>query len=115
MPGSSTSLAGLRMRPVETSIGSVISADTLFEFSQTGEVVSAVYSGGRIVLGTLVGIIDGPSLIFRYAQVAQDHQVHGGRSECHISMSANGRLQLTERFTWDSAAGSGVNVLEAVE
>ena len=113
-PGS-ISLAGLRMRPVKTSLGSVISADTLFEFAQTGHVVSARYAGGRIVLGVLAGIVDGSSLEFRYAQVDENEHVQGGRSECDIAFGANGRLQLTERFTWDSDAGSGVNVLEIVD
>ena len=109
------SLAGLRMRPIATCTGSVISADTLFEFAQTGNVISARYAGGRIVVGVLAGTIDGSSVAFRYAQVDDECHVQGGRSECQISLSADGRLQLTERFTWESGAGSGVNVLESVE
>ena len=108
-------LDGLRMRPVQTSAGSVISGETLFEFSQDDQVVSARYAGGEIVLGTLVGIVDGPSLVFRYAQVDRGLNVHGGHSQCEIGLSPAGRLQLAEHFTWDSAAGGGINILETVD
>jgi hypothetical protein len=103
------------MRPVSTGPGSVIDGRTLFEFAQTDHIVSARYAGGRVVLGVLVGILDAPGLTFRYAQVHDDGELHGGRSECELSSGPDGRLRLTERFTWDAERGSGVNVLEQVE
>jgi hypothetical protein len=111
---ATTSLNGTRMRPVRTSASSIISRDTLFEFTQDGQVVSARYAGGRIVLGALVGVREGDILTFRYAQVHADGNLEGGRSECRVSTSANGLMQIEERFTWDSEAAQGVNVLEAV-
>jgi hypothetical protein len=109
------SLSGVRMRPVTTSAGSVISAETLFEFTQNGPVVSARYTGGRIVLGVLVGVLHSTRLTFRYAQVHDAGDVHGGRSDCDLSRDANGRLRLTEHFTWDADLGSGTNVLESLD
>jgi hypothetical protein len=109
------SLDGVRMRPIATSAGSVISAETVFEFTQNGPIVSARYTGGRIVLGVLVGVLDSTRLTFRYAQVHDDSGVNGGRSDCDLSRDANGRLRLTEHFTWDADLGSGTNVLESLD
>ena len=110
---TTVSLHGKRLRPVRTSAASVISGDTVFEFVQEGHVVFARYAGGRIVCGALVGILNGASLTFRYAQADRDGNLQGGRSECDV-VTVDGRVQIEERFTF-AGAESGVNVLETIE
>jgi hypothetical protein len=110
----SRSLDRVRMRTVATGESGVVSRDTWLEFRENGDTVSARYAGGSIRLGSLVGTRRGESLEFRYAQVDVAGRVDGGRSECTLSVTEDGRLRLAERFQWESRAGGGVNVFEEV-
>jgi hypothetical protein len=55
---TSSSLHGRRMRVTSTDSGGVVSGETILEFEQTGDVVSARDRGGTIVDGYLVGKLD---------------------------------------------------------
>ena len=67
------SLNGKQMRVVSTAKVGVVSEETLFTFTQEGSVVSAHYSGGKVRLGHLVGIISSGILHFRYAPLKRDY------------------------------------------
>jgi hypothetical protein len=67
---TSSGFHGRRMRVTSTDSGGVVSGETILEFEQTSDVVSARYRGGTIVDGYLVGKLDptGTSLRFCYVQ-----------------------------------------------
>lgn len=109
------SLDGVRMRAVGTDDAGQVDSRTLFLFSQRGSIVSARYSGGAVELGYLVGHVIANRLAFRYCQVDQRGEVHGGRSSCEIGRLADGRIWLREHFRWESREGGGTNMLEQVE
>jgi len=108
------SLNGKQMRVVSTAEVGVVNAETLFTFTQEGSVVSAHYSGGKVRLGHLVGIISSGILHFRYAQLDTEGRLDGGYSTCEISRTSDGRIRLLEHFQWESREGSGTNVFEEV-
>jgi uncharacterized protein DUF6196 len=108
------SLHGVRMRAVVTGGAGEANADTLFTFAQQESTVSALYAGGTVRLGYLVGTLKSDRLEFRYAQVDRDGHVDGGHSVCDIARLADGRVRLVEHFQWESRVGSGTNVLEEV-
>ncbi len=60
------SLDGLRMNATVTAENGVIGEDTIFLFRESGQLVSAEYSGGRVVQGYLVGVRTEAVLIFRH-------------------------------------------------
>jgi hypothetical protein len=106
------SLDGIRMHVVSTAEGGEVNAETLFEFTQDGSLVSARYAGGRVRLGYLVGTMSEEGLRFRYAQVDHSGRLDGGYSTCEIGRTAEGRIRLAEHFKWDSREGSGTNLYE---
>jgi len=106
------SLNGKQMRIVSTAEAGVVNAETVFTFTQEGSVVSAHYSGGRVRLGHLVGIISSGILHFRYAQLDTEGRLDGGYSTCEISRTSDGRMRLLEHFQWQSREGSGTNIFE---
>jgi hypothetical protein len=112
--GRLPSLDGLSMRPTATSAHGEIDPETLFVFSQEGDVVSARYAGGTVRLGFLVGTRSGNGVAWRYAQLDPEGRLHGGHSLCELSALPNGRMKLVEHFNWDSWDGSGSNHLEQV-
>ena len=110
--GKQISLDGIRMHVVSTANAGVVNAETLFTFTQEGSVVSAGYSGGKVRLGYLVGVISSEGLRFRYAQLDVEGHLDGGYSNCEISRTDDGRIRLVEHFEWESREGSGTNVFE---
>jgi len=108
----SISLNGVKMHVTTTAAEGVVNADTIFTFSQDGPVVTARYAGGKVLAGSLVGVMSAGRLEFQYAQMDLDHRLDGGRSTCEVSRGADGRLRLLEHFEWASREGSGTNVFE---
>lgn len=94
-----------------------MSGETILEFEQTSEVVSARYRGGTIVDGYLIGKLDpaGTSLHFCYVQADVRGNVDAGSSTGTIDQMQDGRLRLTEEFKWFTRSGRGINVFEEIK
>lgn len=106
-------LNGRRFRPVADVAGGDVGTDTVFEYEEDEDgVVSAMYAGGSVRLGFLVGTRTGLKLSFRYAQVRPDGSTANGRGEAVIENLDDGRLRLHERWAWESEEGSGTSVVE---
>ena len=108
------SLDGIKMRVVTTAPNGVVGADTVFVFQQHERVVTAHYSGGRIVAGFLAGVWDGERLPFRYVQIADGETLDSGRSVARVTKLPDGRLRLEEQFQWESKPGTGTNIFEQI-
>lgn len=108
------SIDAKRMRVTSVTSTDGIDAQTTFTFRQSGRTVWASYGGGNIEQGFLIGTLDDSVLTFDYIQVTRSGRRDKGESRCELSVSPDGRLQLTERFQWSSRDGSGVNVLEEI-
>jgi hypothetical protein len=93
----------------------VVSAETILDFEQAGEVVAARYGGGPIVDGRLVGTFVAPTTVrFCYVQIDRGHRIDAGRSTATVERLPDGRLRITERFAWLTRRGRGVNVFEEI-
>lgn len=95
-------LAGRRMHAVQAAPNGVIDRDTVFRFRQDGRRVWADYAGGRVVRGFLVGLIEGARLRFRSCQLESLDNLAGGSFDGELRRSPAGRLQIVERFAWES-------------
>ncbi|MEK6154908.1 hypothetical protein WIW50_16685 [Flavobacteriaceae bacterium 3-367] len=91
-------LHNVKMRVVQTAKNGIVNKDTIFHFSQSGNGVSAHYSGGSITQGYLVGQLEGELLRFSYCQIRSSGELDHGKSNCVLSREA-GKLQLEEQFT----------------
>ena len=101
------------MTVVQTSPHGVVNRDTIFVFSQQGTVISAEYSGGKIVKGFLVGVMNDARLNFSYCQLQSDGNIDNGISSCEVSLTPGGKIRLTEHFEWKSREGvTGTNIFE---
>jgi len=102
----------VRMNAVRTAENGVVNADTVFTFRQVEHQVFAEYSGGGVIRGHLVGLLEGARLSFRYAQLERGDILNGGHSLCEVERTTDGRLRLVEHFEWESRPGGGTNVIE---
>lgn len=105
-------LDNIKMNVIETAGNGVVNEQTIFIFSQTGNFVSATYSGGQIHQGYVVGSLDQNKLSFSYCQLQTNGKMDNGQSECDILLE-NGKIRLIEHFTWASRNGeAGVNIFQ---
>jgi hypothetical protein len=107
-------LDGVTMFVSTTDARGVVGAQTRLAFRQNGARVLARYGGGRIRRGVLVGAVDGDVLTFRYLQVEDSGEIHGGRSTCDVGRTPHGRVRVIEHFRWTTRDGSGTNVFNEV-
>lgn len=106
------SLDGIKMHVVSTADVGEVNQDTIVDFTQEGNLLSARYAGGKVRLGYLVGMMQAASGSFRYAQIDNEGRIDGGSSTFEIARTDSGRLRLVEHFRWDSRPGTGTNVFE---
>lgn len=109
---SAPSLDGRVFHAVSNPDGEVSEGETLFHYSQDGDLVHARYGGGGVRLGFLVGTRSGDSLDFRYAHVNPAGETATGHCRSVIEALPDGRIRLHETWEWDSREGSGTSVVE---
>ncbi|KZE69067.1 n-acetylglutamate synthase [Fictibacillus phosphorivorans] len=100
---------------VENSANGEVSSQTIFHYIQEGNVLSASYSGGEIVKGTLIGLVnkDG-SLQFRYNHVNKLNEIRGGECYSTPEVLPDGRIRLHEKWKWVEGS-EGESVIEEVK
>nr|WP_175476109.1 n-acetylglutamate synthase [Evansella caseinilytica] len=108
---------GRRFVSVENTANGEVSAKTFFEYKQKGNIISATYSGGEIIQGTLIGLVreDG-CLEFKYNHVNSKNEIRGGKCVSTPEILPDGRLRLYESWKWlDAEEAEGYSVLEEVQ
>lgn len=114
--GSSVDYDGRRFRSVENSGTGEVGPETVFEYRQDGEVVSATYGGGGVRSGVLIATADEEgSLDARYAHVNVSGELMTGECRSTPEALADGRIRLHEEWRWTSGDGSsGRSVVEEI-
>ncbi|WP_026693048.1 hypothetical protein [Peribacillus kribbensis] len=107
---------GRKFVSVENTSNGEVSAQTFFEYKQEGNILSAAYSGGEIVKGTLIGIVhENGSLQFRYNHVNTRNEIRGGVCTSTPEMLPDGRIRLSEKWRWtDDNQSEGESVIEEI-
>jgi hypothetical protein len=102
---------------VENTDNGEVSSKTFFEYKQEGQIITATYSGGEIIKGTLVGIVkEDDYLEFRYNHVNTKNEIRGGQCISTPEILPDGRIRLYENWKWlDSEATEGHSIIEEVK
>jgi len=92
---------GRRFRPVTNTPNGQVNGDTLFEYRQAGDLLTATYTGGGIRLGQMTGLVhaDG-SIQFCYQHVTDSGELRSGVCTSTPFVLTDGRLRLEERWRW---------------
>lgn len=113
-PATHPTLDGRRFAALAHADGGEVGPDTVFEYHEDDGEIWASYSGGTVLRGFLVGTRDGDTLSFRYTQLNRDRETSSGRCVSQISTTAEGRLRLSETWSWETRPGDGVSVVEEI-
>ena len=113
---SSMDYDGRRFRSVENSETGEVGPETVFDYSQDGNVVSATYGGGGVRFGTLVATVDEDgNLDARYGHVNAAGELMTGECRSKPEVLADGRIRLHEEWRWTSGDGSsGRSIVEEI-
>ena len=103
---------------IENTENGEVSSKTIFDYKQEGQIISAIYSGGEIVKGTLIGVVkeDG-GLEFRYNHVNNKNEIRGGQCISSPDILPDGRIRLYEKWQWldsDAIATEGHSTIEEI-
>jgi hypothetical protein len=101
-------------RPISNTENGEISNQTLFHYKQEGNILTAVYSGGKIKFGHLIGLVDSSGNIeMRYHQVNDQNELMTGICQSKPEILNNGKIRLHESWEWTSGDKSkGISILE---
>jgi hypothetical protein len=105
---------GRTFSPVQNSANGETTAETVFNYQQNGHVLTANYSGGQIVSGHLIGLVDENGQIdMRYHQVNVQGELMTGICHSTPEILPNGKIRLHEDWQWTSGDRStGTSILE---
>ena len=104
-------------RTVFNSDNGEVSTETVFHYQQHGFLVSATYTGGSIIFGHLIGLVDADGIMdLRYHHVNDSGEIMTGICTSTPQQLPNGRIRLYEKWKWTSGDGSeGESVVEEVD
>ena len=107
---------GKRFRPAVTSENGEVDEATIFEYKQTGNLVTCEYKGTHVIKGHLIGVVNEEGIIdIRYHQVNAKGELTTGICHSTPEQLSNGKLRIHEKWQWTSGDQSkGESVLEEV-
>ena len=92
------------------------SEETIFWYQQSGMILTSTYSGGQIVKGHLMGMVDEEGAIeMRYHQINTKGQLMTGVCTSKPEILPNGKIRLHESWQWTSGdLSTGKSILEEI-
>jgi hypothetical protein len=101
-------------RPSQNSENGETSGATMFHYKQEGNILTSEYSGGKIVKGHLIGLVDDNGNIdMRYHQVNTAGELMTGFCKSVPEILPNGKIRLHETWQWTSGdLSKGNSVLD---
>jgi hypothetical protein len=103
-------------RPSQNTENGETSGETMFHYKQEGNILNSEYSGGKIVKGHLIGLVDeNGNIDMRYHQVNTSGELMTGFCKSTPEILPNGKIRLHETWQWTSGdLSKGNSVLDEV-
>ena len=107
---------GKLFSPVQNSLNGETTVDTVFKYEQNGKILTSIYSGGQIISGHLIGLVDeNGNIDMRYHQVNTKGELMTGICHSKPEILPNGKIRLVEEWQWTSGDKSnGNSILEEI-
>lgn len=85
---------------IDNSESGTVNTDTVFEYSQKGDIVTAVYQGGSILHGNILATLKGRQLDMVYQCLTHDGDLKAGKALAEITLSTDNKLKLSLQWQW---------------
>lgn len=93
-----------------------VGEETLFHYSQAGDIVWAEYAGGAIIKGFLIAkIVENNALDMRYEHINKAGELMTGKCYSTPEVLPDGRIRLYEKWQWTSGdMSAGESIVEEI-
>lgn len=100
-------------RTLENTQNGETTTDTIFNYKQEGRILTSTYSGGKIIKGHLIGLVDeNGNIEMRYHQINSEGILMTGTCYSKPELLPDGKIKLHETWEWTSGDRSkGKSVL----
>lgn len=107
---------GKKFRAITNSSNGEITEDTIFEYFQSGRILTCEYSGRNIMKGHLLGYVDDfGNIDMRYHQIDPAGKIKTGVCFSKPEIMEDGKIRLHEDWKWTCGDhSSGQSVLEEI-
>lgn len=85
---------------VENSENGTVNSETIFEYKQEGDLVTAIYYGGNIRNGNIIAVVKDNQLEMLYHCLTTENQLKAGKAIAAISIANNNKIKLTLNWQW---------------
>lgn len=85
---------------VQNSKNGQVNTETIFEYKQNGNLVTADYFGGTIKYGKIIADLQGNKLSMLYQCLTNDNELKAGKAIAEISVSENEKIKLKLKWEW---------------
>ncbi len=101
-------------RSISNTPNGEVSGETIFQYQQTDNIITAQYAGGGILHGHLIALADETGCLdMRYHHVNTQGVLQTGVCRSVPELLPDGRIRLHETWQWTSGdASSGSSVIE---
>ncbi|RIA10616.1 hypothetical protein OE09_2488 [Flavobacteriaceae bacterium MAR_2010_72] len=101
---------------LKTTINGETTEDTIFNYKQTGNILTSKYSGGNILEGHLIGLVSSNGEIdIRYHQINLKGDLMTGVCKSIPEVLKSGKIRLHEQWQWTSGDKSkGNSIIEEI-
>ena len=84
---------------INNSENGTVDSDTIFEYKQNGNLVTADYYGGLIRYGKIIAKLNEDNLDMLYQCLTINGDLKAGKATAMISLTANDKIKL--KFEWE--------------
>lgn len=89
-----------RFALLQNSESGQVSSQTVFDYRQEGELVTADYFGGSVRYGKIIAKLNGDQLEMLYQCMTKDRELKAGKATAAVSKSADGKIKLLLDWQW---------------
>ena len=89
-----------KFRLIQNSENGQVNVDTVFEYKQDNNLVTADYYGGTIKYGKIIADLQDDKLNMLYQCLTTDNELKAGKAVAQISLTDEGKMKLTLNWEW---------------
>lgn len=107
---------GRAFRSVSNTENGEVNGETIFHYSQEGNIVTATYSGGGIIAGSIIAVVDEQGVLdMRYHHINDKYELMTGKCISRPEVLENGKIRLHEEWQWTCKDYSkGLSIVEEI-
>jgi hypothetical protein len=85
---------------LQNSTGGQVNTQTIFKYQQTGNLVTADYTGGSILYGKIIALLNDNHLEMLYQCITTENELKAGKALAVITLNSEGKMKLTLNWQW---------------